>query len=171
MATPSLKIQVFTNTETGHTLTNFGPKEEFILVPDITFTVDEQTNRSDITINCEGEEAKSLRKWLPELHIVVDDETRTCISKTQNDMLPKMWLTQVDGFETIVLEEKGGCTELRTNATNEDYVKKWIAAYGKATHADFNILRAHQRKSIFRRTYICHHGDKRQSGKIKTFTG
>lgn len=168
MATPSV-LKVFTNCETDHNLTASRPKEETILVPDITITVHEQANRSDITINCESEEAKNLRKWQPELEIVVDDVT--CTTNIQNVMLPKKWSTQIDGFETIVLEEKGGCIELRTNAANEEDAKKWILAYGKATHADFNVIKDYKRKSIFRRTYMCHHGDKRQSGIKTTFTG
>ena len=167
MATPSVKVlKMFTNDEEGDILTI---KEEDIFVPDITTTMHEQTNRSDITTNCEAEEAKNLRKWLPEHEIAVDEERST--TKTQNVVLLKKWLTQIDGFETIVVQEKRGCIELRTNAMNEEDAKKWILAYGKATHANFNVLRAHQRKSLFRRTYKCHHGDQRQLGKKKTFTG
>lgn len=55
-------ITVFTENDVNDVLTNISLKGEFKLVFDITITVHEQTYQSDLTTNCEGEEAKNLRE-------------------------------------------------------------------------------------------------------------
>ena len=76
------------------------------------------------------------------------------------------------GFGNIIVKEEDGLTIIRTNVYNEEEFKRWKDVFSAKNKQNFNVkFKSEGDKLILHKVLSCIHGDKRQRGIKKTYTG
>lgn len=78
-----------------------------------------------------------------------------------------------DGFHNIELTRTEDCVHLRTNVHSKEDFERWLEIYCKRTNTCFISKKLYPigERKAFHQSLLCQHGNKRVTGKKKTFTG
>ena len=80
---------------------------------------------------------------------------------------------ECNGFHNTEITRTTDCLQLRTNVHSKEDFVIWQEIYCKRTNTWFKSKRQFHvgERMAFHEKFMCHHGNKRLTGKKKTYTG
>ena len=78
-----------------------------------------------------------------------------------------------EGFSSVILSESEDTVNFRINVKCEEEFQRWMELYMKYNHTCYNVKRVYAcgERILFRKRFICLHGEARSKGQKKTYTG